>query len=424
VPDDHQSDDAPTSASTPPSLFTRLITTPGTVYSRYSSLVKANREPFRLVENIISSVGYTLPSRFDDDEIGVELSCAFASVLSLVNDSICYGWGDGTGMTVGPQSSATDDASLSSLPPSSQSTRRAQVCLRAVIAAIECTELAFEKWAGGAGIGGGVNQNGVAHRLTIVTRLETIKALSRVFLLLLALSPSSATTKNKLSGLLQHGGALSPGERCCTPEREDDMKLRANGWNERKKNDVPHVGKRSGKVLMLPKPTPLNIANSEEATAPISGETTNYNLVAGELLHILRPLCGVKLQKACGSGSMIPWIMGLLMDVLSHKLSIKGLTENQSETGEKKKKDDGKLILVGPTAVELKRRKMRWMLYLLRQPIWSLLTKSKQGGGGGGLEAAANKVPTLLGGYFLRYALRWLFYLQKHHFLLEGGILS
>lgn len=61
-------------------------------------------------------------------------------------------------------------------------------------------------------------------------------------------------------------------------------------------------------------------------------------------------------------------------------------------------------------AAELKRRKMLWLLYLMRSPAFELLAEPVSRGAAGVFEG----VP-LLGG-MASYALNMLLYVQRHHF--------
>ncbi|CAN0449557.1 unnamed protein product, partial [Scytosiphon promiscuus] len=61
-------------------------------------------------------------------------------------------------------------------------------------------------------------------------------------------------------------------------------------------------------------------------------------------------------------------------------------------------------------AVELRRRKMLWLLYLMRSPAFELLAEPVTRGAAGVFEG----VPVLSG--MVGYALNMLLYVQRHHF--------
>jgi len=175
-------------------------------------------------------------------------------------------------------------------------------------------------------------------------------------------------------------------------------------------------------------------------------------LLVGELLHIYRPLHWVKVCYDSESSRsqysypphnrttskdrtkhmklMKSWILCLAMDIVSHKLSGMGThvsTRDGSSGGNDNVGGGGSNgdnvdvsiaidVSSQTTKVELNRRKMRWILYLLRAPIWSFftypLTKTSS-------KALAFCVP-LVGRPLATYLMDLLLYWQKWHFMLES----
>lgn len=170
-------------------------------------------------------------------------------------------------------------------------------------------------------------------------------------------------------------------------------------------------------------------------------------LLMGELLHIYRPLHWAKvcynsessrsqycypphnrLNSKDRTKLMKSWILCLAMDVISHKLSNMGTHVSTRDSGSSGKNDNGGGdcsngnvsiaidVSSQTTKEELNRRKMRWILYLLRAPIWSLftypLTKTSS-------KALAFCMP-LVGRPLATYLMDLLLYWQKWHFMLES----
>ena len=132
-------------------------------------------------------------------------------------------------------------------------------------------------------------------------------------------------------------------------------------------------------------------------------------LVAGEVLHISRPFVGACLEfKQNNQQSirkqLLTWTMCLLIDVLSNKLSTSAL-------GDKAKMSTA-------ATDELKHRKARWMLYLIRAPIWNLVSKPTTRV----VERTVGILVPIFGRNFAAYIMSMLLYMQKHHFLLESSI--
>ena len=162
-------------------------------------------------------------------------------------------------------------------------------------------------------------------------------------------------------------------------------------------------------------------------------------LTAGELLHIYRPLYwtaserdhaahslhmhqlgGLKHPRSSNErlAMLKSWVVGLAMDVMSHRITL-AATSNGRPTNIpfRGHVDTSSNVHIPPaTAVELQRRKMRWMLYLLRCPVWDVLTRPVAGG----LAAFIARFVPLLGRPFASYVMGLLVYWQRHHFMLEG----
>ena len=165
----------------------------------------------------------------------------------------------------------------------------------------------------------------------------------------------------------------------------------------------------------------------------------------GELLFLLRPLLFAVLERAVvrrrrrrlgsGSGSALPapnqygsWaLLGLSFacDAVAAKSSEAGAYGRQMELlGEGLRVGEAagareELLRRGrrdaERAEELRRRKALWVLYLLRSPLFKLLTEPTAKAAAG----AAGRVP-LLGGA-ARYALQLLLHVQRHHFYTSGS---
>jgi len=142
----------------------------------------------------------------------------------------------------------------------------------------------------------------------------------------------------------------------------------------------------------------------------------NYPLYEEESIRVLEEDIGGK--RGGGSSGMMSrkknsliksWIISLLMDVISHKLTIMGTNATTSDN------ESTVNIASEITNDELYRRKMRWVLFLLRAPIWNLLTfpvvnKSRR--------LLSFMIP-LVGRPLGMYIMDMLIYWQKWHFMLD-----
>mmetsp|Transcript_17048 Transcript_17048/g.25683 ORF Transcript_17048/g.25683 Transcript_17048/m.25683 type:complete len:171 (+) Transcript_17048:622-1134(+) len=123
------------------------------------------------------------------------------------------------------------------------------------------------------------------------------------------------------------------------------------------------------------------------------------------------------------------WILSFLMDILSHKLTHIGKHVNINANGNGNGNGNGNdnvnsktktnsiniNIASESTTEELKRRKMKWTMYLLRSPIWDRVTHPLCASVGG----AVGYVP-LVGTPLVQYVMDLILYWQKWHFMQES----
>ncbi|XP_010518211.1 PREDICTED: peroxisome biogenesis protein 16-like [Camelina sativa] len=88
----------------------------------------------------------------------------------------------------------------------------------------------------------------------------------------------------------------------------------------------------------------------------------------GEVLFITRPLIYVLFIRKYGIRSWIPWAISLSVDTLGM-----GILANSKWWGEKSKQ----IHFSGPEKDELRRRKLLWALYLMRDPFFTKYTRQK-----------------------------------------------
>ncbi|GMI37993.1 hypothetical protein TrRE_jg11638 [Triparma retinervis] len=179
---------------------------------------------------------------------------------------------------------------------------------------------------------------------------------------------------------------------------------------------VPHPLVGSGMAVGSGSPSPRDVLVLRACIACLECTelaleklaATRGMVLAGEILHVLRPLVTSAISDKYKTGSIVPWAAGLAMDAASHGLSGAGLR------GMQPKSTGGKFAPDDPNVKELKRRRMRWMLYLLRAPIWQKFT--------GKFLERAGRLPIPGGKRVLEYLLQWVLYIQKHHFMLENAM--
>lgn len=92
--------------------------------------------------------------------------------------------------------------------------------------------------------------------------------------------------------------------------------------------------------------------------------------VMGEGLFITRPLIYVLLIRKYGVRSWFPWFVSLAVDLI-------GMGSLSSVTTLRTSKNDQWFHLSSPEKDELRRRKMLWALYLMRDPFFSKYTRQR-----------------------------------------------
>ena len=361
-------------------------------------------------------------------------------------------------------------------PPRFPGPARTAVALRAVLAAAECAAPALEALALATSTSAAVRPE--LRRRSALVSLERVRFWCRLGLLAMHLREARRRMEEEekeaaagkggpsippVAAVLCRGGALRPGEPGipAAPERE---RLRRDGY----------VGRRTGRRTLVGGHGPsYSYSSSPAGTLAAALATSRGRLAtlgAGELLHIARPLVWALAERAHASAShpaalargpwdaeghrlhregggrrdrllLLAWAVGVAMDLASHRLTLAAasggggpgttdpvplppplplslalppsLVRWWAGIGPIPSPGPG---LPPPTLDELRRRKARWMLHLLRAPVWEALT----GPAAAGIAAVLGRTVPLAGGPLGRYLLDVLEYWRSHHFMLEG----
>ncbi|CAN4100752.1 unnamed protein product [Withania somnifera] len=94
--------------------------------------------------------------------------------------------------------------------------------------------------------------------------------------------------------------------------------------------------------------------------------------VTGEILFIIRPLVYVLLMRKYGTRTWFPWCMSLAVDLISNSILSVTLMSQHSRKNQQLQFSDSEKD-------ELKRRRMLWALYLMRDPLFTKYTRQKLG---------------------------------------------
>ena len=287
-------------------------------------------------------------------------------------------------------------------------------------------------------------------KMNTLTRLERIKFYCRLCLLMTNVANAYRRIQDDeevdgqsvvCASIFSHGGMLHPGERA-VPSALEEERLRRVGYVGRRTGRRTYPGGTPSKPPIVPRRRNVTDDNSAIGDdwmnlSNAGAKTKLAALTAGELLHIYRPLYWTaserdhaahnlhshqigRLRDTRPSSERLAmlksWVIGLVMDVMSHRLTLAASGSSVDNIPFRGRHDNSIINLPPATAEELKRRKMRWMLYLLRCPVWDVLTRPVAGS----LADIVSRFVPLLGRPLATYVMDLLVYWQRHHFMLEG----
>lgn len=143
-------------------------------------------------------------------------------------------------------------------------------------------------------------------------------------------------------------------------------------------------------------------------------------LMAGEIVHIVRPLV---YSYSCGhvkERSWRPWLISLGMDAVAYACIARAGGGQIASLLPLRSSADAQDVPILPhlddeQAAELQRRKLQWFLYLMRSPVFELVVEPLSRGAAGVFEG----VPLLEGA--VGYALSVVLYVQRHHFYISAS---
>ncbi|CAB9527847.1 Peroxisomal membrane protein PEX16 [Seminavis robusta] len=215
---------------------------------------------------------------------------------------------------------------------------------------------------------------------------------------------SSWNTKPMSIGILTDGGLFHGAITSTAAENIPTVQQEDMEWEK-----LHYVGKRTGRKVTRRTMqggdslyTSSSLSSQSLSLALLSPQIHNnlrlVSVILGELLYAYRPLFWASAETVSDPASYRSWLLSMVMDVVSLRMAA-----SQSSVANQ------------ATQQELRRRKMRLLLYLLRGPFWNDAT----GPATDRVEAVLDKVP-LLGRLVSTYLRDWLWYM-KHPYVSEEG---
>ncbi|CAN8286254.1 unnamed protein product [Cochlearia groenlandica] len=321
----------------------------------YKQWVWRNREHVHSLGSFANGLTWLLPEKFSASEIGPEAVTAFLGIFTTINEHIIENAPTPRGY-VG--TSGTDSSSLS------------YPLLIAILKDLETVvEVAAEHFYGDK-------------KWNYIIGTEAMKALIRL-----------ALFRNSGYKMLLQGGE-TPNDDKDTNQSESQNRPNSYGnqnhqspWNleGRARSALSSFGQNARTRTTTPSSNSgwsRRIQHQQEVIEPVMVKEKRQTLsellsekgvkgtlfAMGEVLYITRPLIYVIFIRRYGIRSWIPWAISLTVDTLGM-----GILSNLKLFGEKSKQ----INLSQVEKDELRRRKLLWALYLMRDPFFTKYTRQK-----------------------------------------------
>ncbi|CAN7999005.1 unnamed protein product [Ixodes hexagonus] len=285
---------------------------------RYRELVKANPSLASELETVLRWISYFSAGRFGKSAVVAELLYSASSLLTLANDLIL-------------RHAANVPVHLD------RTVEKLQSCL----AIVEYLEVFMELAA--------LHLRGDTARWVVVALVQIIKAGLRLVLLLrhgqgLQCSPAVAPLDRRRQ--LQPDQSATGGPS--TPAVEPSYALRHSGRIVRTLAGAPPASRRQWKPPGAPTEVP-----ERKSPTPLQGPE-----LAAELAHVLRPVAHLTALGIFGRASWAPWALAAALDLASLQVLAKARPSLQPRE-----------------RVELSRRFLHLVLYLMRSPFYKRVTE-------------------------------------------------
>ncbi|XP_009420800.2 peroxisome biogenesis protein 16 [Musa acuminata AAA Group] len=325
----------------------------------YKLWVRRNSEFVHSLESLANGITWLLPERFSNSEIGSEAVYALLGIISTVNQHII----DTTPTRMRPHGFG-------------KSTFPSSLCVSALKDVETVVEVAAQQFAG------------EERKWNYLTVTEAVKAFVRL----------TAFRDSGYKMLLQGGELVNMDERLEVSgvyhARNGDSGV-SGGYNRPEHihgyhGSIPRslegraisaLSRFGENAKMASNPMWLNkLCPSSEATPALLFQKPTFStlwfqkglsgrlFLTGEVLSVLRPLVYVLFIRRYGIRSWKPWLISLAMDLAGMNLLSHSTTWHR-------RSNDKFYQLSTYEKDELRRRKLVWALYIMRDPFFSQYTK-------------------------------------------------
>ncbi|GJQ82350.1 hypothetical protein Trydic_g421 [Trypoxylus dichotomus] len=338
-------------------MSTFLLSLPD-LFDKYKNWIIRNPEKANDFETTAKWISYFVAGRINNSHAVSELIYALSNLLVLFNDRL---------ITKGRQLEKSDDSS------------RLKIWLTVIEYSEVFLEISSNKIFGNRG------------RWVIIVSIQIFKCLTRLALIchykesIITVPSVPALDRIKLN-TPELRGDISDSEN---PQLKSvSFSLKRSGKVIRKIDASPSISGRNWK--------PLQVTQSDLDECNDQAMIRRKQLA--EVIYVSKPLAHLGVSAIFGYNTWKPWMVSLVMDILSLQL-YRSCTQGKVKTLTKKQR------------LQLSRRTFVMLLYLLRSPFYERYTRQRVEGA---LNCLGNKVPLM--GLICSPVLRYLPFWQTNYF--------
>ncbi|XP_038876429.1 peroxisome biogenesis protein 16 isoform X1 [Benincasa hispida] len=328
----------------------------------YKKWVRDNRDYLHSFESLANGLTWLLPERFSDSEIGPEAVSAAVGIITAVNEHI---------IETTPTQMHVNATVPSSFPYS--------LCISALKNLETLIEVAAQQYYGDDKRW---NFIAVTEAMKVLFRLALFKNSGYKILLEGGETTNNerhletSTSQHRANAFTKHGGHHASGfSGYLNGHNQWNLEGRALSALSRFGENARMISPPAWSYRVQHQHAILN----PPATIPerptlstILSEQGHHGalFVTGEVLFITRPLIYVLLIRKYGSRSWTPWFLSLAVDLLGTSFLSYATSASASRKGRRSCLSDSEKD-------ELRRRKMLWAFYLMRDPFFERYTRRK-----------------------------------------------
>ncbi|XP_062157478.1 peroxisome biogenesis protein 16 isoform X1 [Alnus glutinosa] len=326
----------------------------------YKRWIRRNKDYVHSLESMANGLTWLLPERFSDSEIGPEAVTTILGIITAINEHI---------IDTAPTQMQTGSVEPYSFPYS--------LCISALKDLETLTEVVAQHYYGDDKKW---NFIAVTEATKVLVRLALFRNSGYKMLLHGGETPNdekeSGASTSQYNGFANSGGHHGPSylgnnyaDTQWNLEGRALSALSSFGENARMVSDPVWLRRVQHQHAIMEPPKP---AVKRPTISTILSEKGLHGalFLAGEVLFISRPLIYVLFIRKYGIRSWIPWFLSLAVDFVGM-----GILSNVTKSGGQDKEQRFHLSISEKD--EIKRRKLLWALYLMRDPFFSKYTRQR-----------------------------------------------